>query len=156
MCPSTPLLRPRTRAFVATTALLSFIIGCMTPERATREADETAIALATAAWQEQTGCTNTFDITRPADVLTLRVSLAALKQGVTNAVFPRIDGVAELTPSNGRIRLTLADALRLGARNNRDYQLRHDVQRLHPRRSQRLARDRQGHGRSRRRSGPPV
>ena len=122
MRPSTPLSRRRTRAFAATTALLSFIIGCMTPERATREADETAIALATAAWQEQTGCTNTFDISRPADVLTLHVSLAALKQGVTNAVFPRIDGVAELTPSNGLVRLTLADALRLGARNNRDYQ----------------------------------
>ena len=61
----------------------------MTPEKAEREADETAIALATEMWRRQTGCTNAFDIARPADVLTLRIALEAVRQGMTNTVFPR-------------------------------------------------------------------
>lgn len=112
-----------TRPLLATAAVLVVLVGCMTPEKAVREADETAIALATAAWKEQTGLTNSFNIARPADVLTLRIALAALKQGVTNAVFPRIAGVSPLAATtNGQLRLTLTDALRLGARNNRRYQ----------------------------------
>ncbi len=119
-----PLMKssPLPRTLIATAALLSSLIGCMTPEKAVREADRTAVALATAAWQAETGLTNAFDIARPADALTLNIALAALHQGVTNAVFPRIAGVTPLVPSNGLIRLTLADALRLGARNNRQYQ----------------------------------
>lgn len=117
-------MRPSTlpSALFATSTLFFILAGCMTPERATREADQTAVALATAAWQEQTGCTNTFDIARPADALTLNIALAALQQGVTNTVFPRIEGISPLTPSNGLVRLTLTDALRLGARHSRRYQ----------------------------------
>ena len=99
-----------------------YFSGCMTPSRAQREASETAVARATAYWQSQTGSTNTFDITRPADVLTLRIALEAVRQGVTNTFFPRIEGVASLQPSNGVTYLSLKDALRLGARNNRKYQ----------------------------------
>ena len=94
----------------------------MTPEKAERETDETAIALATEMWRRQTGCTNAFDIARPADVLTLRIALEAVRQGVTNTVFPRIEGIAPLRLTNGVARLSLADALRIGARNNRRYQ----------------------------------
>lgn len=112
----------RSSALWTSSAALLTILGCMTPDKAVREADETAITLATDAWREQTGLTNSFDIARPADVLTLRIALAALNQGVTNAVFPRIEGVQPLTPSNGLIHLSLSDALRIGARNNRKYQ----------------------------------
>lgn len=107
---------------VAALATAAWIAGCMTPEKALQEADEAAVALATQVWREQTGLTNAFDVSRPADVLALRVALEAVRQGVTNAVFPRIAGIAPLTPSNGVSHLTLEDALRLGARNNRKYQ----------------------------------
>ena len=103
-------------------AVCLWLAGCMTPDKAVREADETATAAATEVWRAQTGLTNAFDIARPADVLTLRIALEALRQGTTNAVFPRIAGVAPLAPSNGTLRLSLESALRLGARNNRKYQ----------------------------------
>ena len=110
------------RAVLPTAGLLACLAGCLTPEKAETEADEAAVALATAYWHEQTGTTNEFNVTRPLDVLTLRIALEAVRQGVTNAVFPRIDGIAPLDPSNGVTYLSLDDALRLGARNNRKYQ----------------------------------
>ena len=106
----------------AAACLCAWLVGCMTPEKAEREADEAAIALATEMWRQQTGCTNAFDITRPADVLTLRIALEAVRQGVTNTVFPQIEGADPLRLTNGVVRLSLADALRIGARNNRRYQ----------------------------------
>ncbi len=98
------------------------VAGCLTPEKAERDADEAAVALATAYWRDQTGATNDFTVARPLDALTLRIALEAVRQGVTNAVFPRIDGVAPLQPSNGATCLSLDDSLRIGARNNRKYQ----------------------------------
>ena len=109
-------------AFLPVAGLLACLAGCLTPEKAEKEADETAIELATAYWHEQTGTTNEFNVARPLDVLTLRIALEAVRQGVTNTVFPRIDGIAPLAPSNGVTYLSLDDALRLGARNNRKYQ----------------------------------
>ena len=109
-------------AGAAYAAVLACLPGCMTPEKARREADETAVALATAVWREQTGLTNAFDIARPADVLSLRIALEAVRQGVTNTVFPRIAGCSLGLSTNRLLRLTLDDALRLGARNNRRYQ----------------------------------
>jgi len=94
----------------------------MTPEKAVREADAAAVAAASEIWRAQTGLTNSFDVARPADALTLRIALEALKSGVTNAVFPRVEGVSRLAATNGAVRITLTDALRLGARNNRRYQ----------------------------------
>lgn len=87
-----------------------------------RETDELAVAAATEIWRDQTGLTNSFDFTRPADVLTLRIALEALRQGVTNTVFPHIAGTHPLTLTNGAMRITLNEALRIGARNNRKYQ----------------------------------
>ncbi len=104
------------------TAVSAWLAGCMTPEKATREADEMAIAAATEIWRTQTGLTNAFNIARPADVLTLRIALEAVRQGVTNTVFPRIAGTPPLTLTNGVLRISLEEALRLGARNNRKYQ----------------------------------
>ena len=116
-------MRARHIGIATVAALLAlFHSGCLTPEKAERDADETAIALATACWREQSGTTNEFNVSRPLDVLTLRIALEAVRQGVTNTVFPRIDGVAPLEPSNGVTYLSLDDALRIGARNNRKYQ----------------------------------
>jgi outer membrane protein TolC len=114
--------------FCAFICIGCFFFGCMTPEKAVRDTDETAIALATAYWREQTGSTNSFDISRPADVLTLRIALEAVRQGVTNTVFPKITGIDVFNPSNGVAHLSLKDALRIGARNNRKYQsIKEDV-----------------------------
>ncbi len=115
-------LQKRLFAVTTLTAVFVWFVGCMTPEKATREADEMAIAAATEVWRTQTGLTNSFDIARPADVLTLRIALEAVRQGVTNTVFPRIAGTAPLTLTNGVLCISLEEALRLGARNNRKYQ----------------------------------
>ena len=99
------------RAALPTAGLFACLAGCLTPEKAEKEADETAVGLATAYWREQTGSTNEFNVSRPLDVLTLRIALEAVRQGVTNAIFPRIDGVAPLegvTDANGSIRDALA------------------------------------------------
>ena len=117
-----PFIQKALIAGAACAAVLACLPGCMTPEKARREADETAVALATAVWREQTGLTNAFDIARPADVLALRIALEAVRQGVTNSVFPRIAGQSLELTTNGLMRLTLEDALRIGARNNRRYQ----------------------------------
>ena len=110
------------RAVLPAAGLLACLAGCLTPEKAEKEADETAVALATAYWREQTGTTNEFNVSRPLDVLTLRIALEAVRQGITNSVFPRIEGMSPLEPSNGVTYVSLDDALRLGARNNRKYQ----------------------------------
>ena len=110
------------RVALPAAGLLACLAGCLTPEKAEKEADETAVALATAYWREQTGTTNEFNVSRPLDVLTLRIALEAVRQGITNSVFPRIEGMSPLEPSNGVTYVSLDDALRLGARNNRKYQ----------------------------------
>ena len=111
------------RGWIVACALTCAVVGCLTPEKAERDAEETAQELATAYWRQQTGVTNDFVITRPADALTLKIALEALRQGITNTVFPNIAGVEPLAPcSNGLVRLSLSDALALGARNNRQYQ----------------------------------
>ena len=46
------------RAVLPAAGLLACLAGCLTPEKAEKDADETAIALATAYWHEQTGTLN--------------------------------------------------------------------------------------------------
>lgn len=102
-------------------------VACMTPERAVRESDETGVRLATAFWQQQTGSTNTFDMNRAADALTLRIALLASARGEQNVVFPPIPAM-EMRGSNGVLRLSLKEALYVAARNDRRYQrLKEDV-----------------------------
>jgi len=103
-------------------AALACLCGCLSPERAEKEADETAQALATDYWRRHTGLTNSFDVARPADALTLRLAFEALRSGRADAAFPRLADLAPLVPSNGTVRLSLDHALALGARNNRRYQ----------------------------------
>ncbi len=121
MCPTGPF--QGLRLFTVACALACVGAGCLTPEKAERDAEKAARELATAYWRAQTGLTNDFVVSRPADALTLKIALEAVRQGVTNAIFPKIEGVDPLAPgSNGLVRLSLADALALGARNSRHYQ----------------------------------
>ncbi len=113
----------RCNLFILPLFTLAFCAGCLTPEKAERDAEKTARALATEYWRSQTGATNDFVITRPADRLTLEIALEAVRQGVTNAVFPKLDGADRLSAdTNGFVCLSLTHALQLGARNNRKYQ----------------------------------
>lgn len=96
--------------------------GCMTPARAVRESNAAAEELATRFWQEQTGTTNRFDVSRPADALTMRVALLAALKDDEAVVFPRIPQLTELSVSNQVLRLSLTDALCVAARNDRQYQ----------------------------------
>ncbi|MCL2104217.1 MAG: TolC family protein [Kiritimatiellaeota bacterium] len=103
------------------------LTACMTPERADREAGEAGTRLATAYWQAQTGCTNTFDVSRPSEALTLRLALMAVARGDEGVVFPEIPNV-EAVVVDDVWRLSLADALNVAARNDRQYQrLKEDI-----------------------------
>ena len=96
-------------------------LGCMTPEKADRQASDAGTRLATAYWQTQTGRTNAFDVTRPSDALTLRLALMAMAQGEENIALPEIPNVTALI-TNDVWRLSLVDALNIAARNDRQYQ----------------------------------
>jgi outer membrane protein TolC len=103
-------------------------VACMTPDKAVRETNETGTRLATEFWQQQTGRTNTFDVCRPADALTLRIALLAAARGEQGVIFPQIPSVAAEGTSNGVYCLSLADALGVAARNDRKYQkLKEDI-----------------------------
>jgi outer membrane protein TolC len=100
----------------------------MTQERAVREADATGQRLANDYWQRQTGRTNTFDLARSADALTLRIALLAVAKGEQNVVFPAVPYAKLTVVSNAVLTLSLADALSVAARNDRRYQkLKDDV-----------------------------
>ena len=74
------------------------LAGCLTPERAEVEADRTADELTIAAWEKAMGVTNIFGIAYGGDP------------------------IAPLTPdTNGIVRLSLDDALRIGSKNNRRF-----------------------------------
>ena len=86
-----PLTRDSVAAAFLAAGLLAGLGGCLSPEKAERDADETAVALASSFWRERMGGTNDFDIARPADALALKVALEAVRRGDTNAVFPRVE-----------------------------------------------------------------
>ena len=78
--------------------LLLLGLGCLSPERAEKSADKTAAELSLAAWEKAVGTTNVF--------------------GIANFGDP----VAPLVPdTNGIVRLSLEDALRIGAKSNRRF-----------------------------------
>ncbi len=81
-------------------ALLALAIaaGCLSPERAALDADRTADELTIAAWEKAMGVTNIFGIASSGDP------------------------IAPLVPdTNGMVRLSLDDALRVGAKGNRRF-----------------------------------
>ena len=78
--------------------LAVFGCGCLTPDRAEKDADKTAEELTIAAWEKAMGVTNIFGIASGGDP------------------------IAPLVPdTNGIVRLSLDDALRVGAKNNRKF-----------------------------------
>ena len=78
--------------------LAVFCCGCLTPDRAEKDADKTAEELTIAAWEKAMGVTNIFGIASGGDP------------------------IAPLVPdTNGLVRLSLDDALRVGAKNNRKF-----------------------------------
>lgn len=91
--------------------------GCMTPERAVRESDRVGTAIGTRSLQAVTGTTNSLDLVRPSDRLRARLMLG---QGLPGRV--PTNGTAVVTPQTLPPRLTLAQALAVGARNDNRYQ----------------------------------
>ena len=72
--------------------------GCLSPERAEKGADQTAEELTIAAWERAVGVTNIFGIAYGGDP------------------------IAPLVPdTNGIVRLSLKEALRIGSKNNRKF-----------------------------------
>ena len=85
-------------AVLAALALFALAPGCMTPETAQKDADAAAERLAIAAWEKAAGVTNIFGIAYEGDP------------------------IAPLVPdTNGMVRLSLDDALRVGSKNNRQF-----------------------------------
>ena len=97
-------------------------VACMTPDKAVKESNETGTRLATELWQQQTGCTNVFDVHRPSDALTLRIALLAAARGEQNVVFPALPHVDTFVASNGTLVLSLPEVMCVAARNDRSYQ----------------------------------
>lgn len=116
-------------SYVAAVVWCLFVpVACMTPDKAVEESDETGTRLATDYWRMQTGSTNAFNVHRPADTLTLRIALLAAARGEQNVIFPKIPNVTDVGTSNAVFCLSLTDALRVAARNDRRYQkLKEDV-----------------------------
>ena len=82
----------------ATMVFALAISGCLTPERAEKDAERSAREKSLAAWRKATGGTNSFDIAYSGDP------------------------IAPLRPdTNGIVKLSLNDALRVGAKNNRKF-----------------------------------
>ena len=111
-----------TRTILAGVALVFVLCGCLSPERAVREARETGSAIAGEYMEKVTGRTNEFTIARPADRLRNRL---LAEQGLDPAL------VAELNAETGAVRraplpdplvLSLADAMRAGAANSEEFQ----------------------------------
>ncbi len=106
-------------------AVLCLLGGCMTPEKAERETESVWTNKVIAAWQQVPGRTNAFDFAEPAEMLRLRLDALAETQGLHEVAaqlksWDVLDGEPVLT--NGFIKLSLNDALRIGAKNDRTYQ----------------------------------
>ena len=92
------------------------LAGCMTPERAVRETDRVAADIATPVVNDVTGITNVFTIARPADRLRARLMIAQDLPGT------RPETNAAIAPDGNPVKITLRDALEIGAQNDSTYQ----------------------------------
>ncbi len=116
------------------------LCGCLSPERAVRDARETGSALAGEYMEKVTGRTNEFTIARPADRLRLRL---LAEQGLDPDLAEKLkvegqksevgsqksevgDRGPEDRPDDGHLPdplvLSLADAMRAGAANSEEFQ----------------------------------
>ena len=98
--------------------------GCMTPDRAVRETDRIASELATPVVNDITGMTNVFTIARPADRLRARLMIAqglpGTRPGAETGAETDAEAGADRDPAP--VKLTLRDALEIGAQNDATYQ----------------------------------
>ncbi len=111
-----------TRSTIAGLAVALALCGCLSPDRAVRDARRTGSTIAGEYMEKVTGRTNEFTIARPADRLRNRLlaeqgldpALAAELNAETNAV--------KRAPLPDPLVLSLADALRAGAANSEEFQ----------------------------------
>ncbi len=104
-------------AFVPAGCIIALcIFGCMTPDRAVRETDSVAAEIATPVVGDITGVTNVFTIARPADRLRARLMISQDLPGTRSEsnVVAAVDGAP--------VKITLRDALVIGAQNDSTYQ----------------------------------
>ncbi len=111
-----------TRSIIAGLAVALALCGCLSPERAVRDARRTGSDIAGEYMEKVTGRTNEFTIARPADRLRNRL---LAEQGLDPAL------AAELNAETNAVKrpalpdplvLSLADALRAGAANSEEFQ----------------------------------
>ena len=103
-------------------AIACVLCGCLSPERAVREARETGSATAGDYLEQVTGRTNEFTIARPADRLRNRLlAEQGLKPELAAALAAGTGAVARATLPDPLV-LSLADALRAGAANSEEFQ----------------------------------
>lgn len=113
---------PTTRSIIAGLAVACVLCGCLSPERAVRDARETGSAIAGEYMGIVTGRTNEFTIARPADRLRNRL---LAEQGLDPGVAAELNvetGSVNRAPLPDPLRLSLADALRAGAANSEEFQ----------------------------------
>lgn len=110
---------------VATTVLLPCLSGCMTVKKAERQSAEVWSNRVTRACQKLGVATNLLSFAEPGDRLRLRLAIDAEEAGLDDVARQLLTWQvvsAQPTVSNGLLRLSLADALRLAAKNDRTYQ----------------------------------
>lgn len=98
------------------------ISGCMSPDRALKEAQETGSSLAGEYTEKVTGRTNEFSIVRPADRLRTRL---LIEQGLDTdlvAVLESGTGVVQRAKLPDPLILSLREAMTAGAANSEEYQ----------------------------------
>ena len=88
-----------TRSILAGLAVAFALCGCLSPERAVREARETGSAIAGEYIEKVTGRTNEFTIARPADRLRNRLLAEQRVRQPAPRVFPRPSPEREPEPS---------------------------------------------------------
>lgn len=106
---------------VLVAAALFVFAGCMTPERAVREADESGNRLVREFVERVTGRTNDFTIARPSDRLRNRL---LLEQNLDSEIRERLleDIGTNRPPLPDPLVLSLMDAMQVGAANDNDFQ----------------------------------
>lgn len=100
-------------------ASMLLLAGCISPERAVREADEAGVKIAAQAMSDVAGRDGGFAIERPAD--RLRARLLAEKR-LSQDIRGELEDTCVERRSEMPLRLSLADALRIGAENDNGYQ----------------------------------
>ncbi len=106
----------------AGTFLFCALCGCLSPERAVREARETGSSIAGEYIEKVTGRDGEFTISRPADRLRNRLlAEQGLKPALAAALAVSTGEVAR-APLPDPLILSLADALRAGAANSEEFQ----------------------------------